>query len=70
VSFRQGATLKCSFERGICLIESQLKRVTKCKELLLVFVLAKYLSYRESTKRSNEIQVATLSVRFSEVFVL
>ena len=35
----------------------------------LVFVLARYLSYRESTKRSNEMQGPTLGVRFSEVSV-
>ena len=30
-----------------------------------MFVLARYLPYRESTERSNERQGATLSVRFS-----
>ena len=34
-----------------------------------MFVLARYLSDRESAKRSNEIQGATLSVRFSEASV-
>ena len=34
-----------------------------------MFVLARYLSDRESTKRSNEKQGATLSVRFSEASV-
>ena len=34
-----------------------------------MFDLARYVSYRESTKRSNEIQGATLSFHFSEAFV-
>ena len=60
-----GSQSKCSFYRGICLIE----RVTKYREPLLVLVLARYLSERESARRSNEIQGATLSVRFSEASV-
>ena len=74
MSVRQGATLSIRFSEvfeSICLIESQLKEVTKGREPVLVFVLARYLSYRElSTKKSNERQGASLSVRFSEVFVL
>ena len=35
-----------------------------------MFVLARNLSYRESTKKSKERQGATVSVNFSEEFVL
>ena len=70
----QGATLSIRFREvfeSICLIESQLKEVTKAREPVLVFVLSRYLPYRElSTKKSKERQGATRSVRFSEVCVL
>ena len=36
---------------GICLIESQLKRVTKCREPLLVFVLAGICLIESQLKR-------------------
>ena len=69
---RQGASLSVRFSEvfeSICLIESQLKEVTKGREPLLVFVLARYLSYRESTNRSNEKPGPALGVCFIKVSV-
>ena len=46
----------CPFQRGVCLIESQTKGVKKGSNQVQVSVLERCLSYRESTKGSEEWQ--------------
>ena len=52
------------------LIESQIKGVKKGRDQLLVSVLQRCPSYRESNKGSKERQGPTLGVCFTEVSVL
>ena len=62
---RQGPTLRCPFNRGVRLIESQIKGVKKGRDQLWVSVLPRCASYRESNKASKERQGPTLRCPFN-----
>ena len=65
-----GTGIKCPSQRGVRLIESQIKGAKKGRDQLQVSVLQRCPSYRESNKGSKERQGPTLSVRFTEVSIL
>ena len=66
---KTGTNSRCPFNRGVRLIESQIKGVKKGREQLWVSVLQRCASYRETTKASKERQGPTLGARFTEVCV-
>ena len=59
------ASVKCPSQRDVHLIEGQIKGVKNGRDQLLVSVLQRCPSYRESNKGSQERQGSTLGVLFT-----
>ena len=68
VTFETGT--KCPFRSRVCLIESQIEGVKKARDQLLLSILPRCLSDRESNKGSKERQGPNLGVHFTDVSVL